>query len=276
MNLHNACFRCPRPRRGGRSATSTLPGLQVDSQDSTSAEMGSFSTLRCETHNDSDPWVWVWHRRDPRSSSWSSATASGHSCRDVGFVSWWRRWCFHGVWRFHDPRKPTFDFDSQLNLWAVFTTSFTAQRIQFGRPSSRLHFQLSGNVLRRPGSIHWRREPVAGMVDFLRVLCRTEASCTGKTRYLFQLGVQLAAAANNLGMFGVSLASPQPDAPAVPPQSDILVKIIGQMNNLIQGVATAAGRVMSLVTVRLLFSPVWPRGEAVLLCLFFPTLPIQG
>jgi len=68
---------------------------------------------------------------------------------------------------------------------------------------------------------------------------------------IFRLGAQMAAADNNLGVLGVSLITPQQDAPASPSQdlSDYLDRCIGQMNNLIRGVATAAGRVMSLATV---------------------------
>ena len=70
---------------------------------------------------------------------------------------------------------------------------------------------------------------------------------------MFRVGAQMAAAANNLGVLGVSLITPQADAPALPPQdgSDYPDRCIGQMNNLIHGVAAAAGRVMSLATVAL-------------------------
>ena len=63
----------------------------------------------------------------------------------------------------------------------------------------------------------------------------------------------MAAAANNLGVLVVSLISPQTDVPALPPQdgSDYPDRCIGQMNNLIHGVAAAAGQVMSLATVAL-------------------------
>ena len=68
---------------------------------------------------------------------------------------------------------------------------------------------------------------------------------------MFRLGSQMAAAANNLGVLGVSLITPRADAPALPSQDgeDYPDRCIGQMNNLIHGVATAAGRVMSLATV---------------------------
>ena len=61
----------------------------------------------------------------------------------------------------------------------------------------------------------------------------------------------MAAAANNLGVLGVSLITPRADAPALPSQDrdDYPDRCIGQMNNLIHGVATAAGQVMSLATV---------------------------
>ena len=52
---------------------------------------------------------------------------------------------------------------------------------------------------------------------------------------IFWLGAQMAAAANNLGVLGVSL---------ITPPSDYLDRSIGQMNNLIHG----AGRVMSLAS----------------------------
>jgi len=58
----------------------------------------------------------------------------------------------------------------------------------------------------------------------------------------------MAAAANNLGMLGVSLITPQQDAP-FQDRSDYLDRSIGQMNNLIHGMAAAAGRVISLTTV---------------------------
>lgn len=57
------------------------------------------------------------------------------------------------------------------------------------------------------------------------------------------MGTQLAAGANNLGVLGSSLALPQPNAP----QSDFLDRSIGQMNNLVQGIASAA--VMAEATV---------------------------
>ena len=65
---------------------------------------------------------------------------------------------------------------------------------------------------------------------------------------IFRLGAQMAAAENNLSVLGVSLITPQTDTPALPPQdgSNYLDRCIGQMNNLIHGVAAAAGRVMSL------------------------------
>ena len=57
----------------------------------------------------------------------------------------------------------------------------------------------------------------------------------------------MAAAANNLSVLGVNLITPQTDTPALPPQdgSDYPDRCIGQMNNLIHGVAAAAGLVMS-------------------------------
>jgi len=55
----------------------------------------------------------------------------------------------------------------------------------------------------------------------------------------------MAAAANNLGVLGVSLITPQSPQDG----SDYSDRCIGQMNNLIHGVAAAAGRVMSLATV---------------------------
>jgi len=68
---------------------------------------------------------------------------------------------------------------------------------------------------------------------------------------IFRLGAQMAAVANNLGVLGVSLITPQQDAPTSPSQdqNDYLDRSIGQMNNLIHGVDAAAGRVMSLATV---------------------------
>ena len=120
---------------------------------------------------------------------------------------------------------------------------------------------------------------MAGMVGILRVQGRTDTACPGvppldeslaahllqqaagsaegkkplpplsrdreTLEYLdkiFRLGAQMAAAANNLGVLGVSLITPQQDAPASPSQdlSDYLDRCIGQMNNLIHGVAAAA------------------------------------
>lgn len=67
---------------------------------------------------------------------------------------------------------------------------------------------------------------------------------------IFQLGAQLAAAANNMGVLGVAAAASLPrDAPPSPDTVEFLGRTIGQMNNLIQGAATAAGRVMSLSVV---------------------------
>ena len=68
---------------------------------------------------------------------------------------------------------------------------------------------------------------------------------------MFKLCTQMATAANNLGMLGVFLITPQADAPALPSQdeSDYSDSAVGQMNNLIYGVAAAAGRVISLATV---------------------------
>jgi len=67
---------------------------------------------------------------------------------------------------------------------------------------------------------------------------------------IFQLGAQLAAAANNLGVLGVAAAtSLQHDTPPSPDTAEYLGRTVGQINNLIQGVATTAGRVMSLSTV---------------------------
>ena len=65
------------------------------------------------------------------------------------------------------------------------------------------------------------------------------------------LGVQIAAVANNLGVLGVSLISPQQDAPVPPSEdgSDYSDRCVGQMNNLVHGMATAAGRVMALTTM---------------------------
>lgn len=57
------------------------------------------------------------------------------------------------------------------------------------------------------------------------------------------MGTQLAAGANNLVVLGSSLALPQPNAP----QSDFLDRSIRQMNNLVQGIASAA--VMAEATV---------------------------
>jgi len=61
----------------------------------------------------------------------------------------------------------------------------------------------------------------------------------------------MVAAANNLGLLGTSLITPQTDTPALLPQNgrDYPDRCIGQMNNLIHGVSAAAGRVMSLATV---------------------------
>ena len=61
----------------------------------------------------------------------------------------------------------------------------------------------------------------------------------------------MAAAASNLGVLGVSLITPQQDTPAPSPEgrSDYSDRCVGQMNNLVHGMATAAGRVMSLATV---------------------------
>lgn len=47
----------------------------------------------------------------------------------------------------------------------------------------------------------------------------------------------LATAANKLGVLGISLASAQPHTPPDLSQDDFLDRSIGQMNNLIQGVA---------------------------------------
>jgi len=68
---------------------------------------------------------------------------------------------------------------------------------------------------------------------------------------IFKLGVQMAAAANNLGVLGVSLIPHQQDTPAPPSEdgSDYSDRCVGQMNNLVHGMATAAGRVMALTTV---------------------------
>ncbi len=67
---------------------------------------------------------------------------------------------------------------------------------------------------------------------------------------IFQLGAQLAAAANNLGVLGVATAASLPrDVPPSPDTVEYLGRTVGQINNLIQGVATAAGRVMSLSVV---------------------------
>jgi len=70
---------------------------------------------------------------------------------------------------------------------------------------------------------------------------------------IFRLGAQMAAAANNLGVLGVSLITPQPETSAPSSQGDpgdYADRCIGQINNLVNGVAAAAGRVMSLATVR--------------------------
>jgi len=118
------------------------------------------------------------------------------------------------------------------------------------------------------------KAPVAGTSGILRVQGRPDTECPGVSpldeslaahlpplsrdrdilEYLdkiFRLGTQMAATANNLGVLGVSLITPQQDTPALPPQdgSDYSDRCIGQMNNLIHGVAAAAGRVMSLATV---------------------------
>ena len=69
---------------------------------------------------------------------------------------------------------------------------------------------------------------------------------------MFKFCTQMAAAANNLGVLGVSLITkPQADAPALSPQDESCYpdRAVGQMNNLICGVASAAGRVISLATV---------------------------
>lgn len=69
---------------------------------------------------------------------------------------------------------------------------------------------------------------------------------------IFRLGAQMAAAANNLGVLGVSLITPQPETSAPSSQDDpgdYADRCIGQINNLVNGVAAAAGRVMSLATV---------------------------
>ena len=61
----------------------------------------------------------------------------------------------------------------------------------------------------------------------------------------------MAATASNLGVLGVSLITPQQDTSAPPPEGryDYSDRCVGQMNNLVHGMATAAGRVMSLATV---------------------------
>ena len=61
---------------------------------------------------------------------------------------------------------------------------------------------------------------------------------------IFRLGTQMAAAANNLGVLGVSLISPQEVAPAPPSQdeSDYSDRCIGQMNNHVMPLATVASR----------------------------------
>jgi len=61
----------------------------------------------------------------------------------------------------------------------------------------------------------------------------------------------MAAAANNVGVLGVSLITPQQDIPtSLPPDGgDYSDRCVGQINNLVHGMATAAGRVMSLATV---------------------------
>ena len=68
---------------------------------------------------------------------------------------------------------------------------------------------------------------------------------------MFRLGMQMGAAANNLGVLGVSLITPQQDIPASPPPdgSDYLDCCVGQTVDGPDGMATAAGRVMSLATV---------------------------
>lgn len=55
--------------------------------------------------------------------------------------------------------------------------------------------------------------------------------------------MQLATAANNLGVLGISYT------PEIRLRLIFFYHNIGQINNLIQGVATAAGRAMSLLTV---------------------------
>jgi len=62
----------------------------------------------------------------------------------------------------------------------------------------------------------------------------------------------MAVAANNLGELGVSLITPQQEASAGSSQDDpgdYADRCIEQINNLVNGVVAAAGRVMSLATV---------------------------
>lgn len=67
---------------------------------------------------------------------------------------------------------------------------------------------------------------------------------------MFQLGTQLALAVNYLDVLGVSLASKQQNIPQVPTHSDgHLDHSVGQINNLVQSLATAVACIVALATV---------------------------
>ena len=63
---------------------------------------------------------------------------------------------------------------------------------------------------------------------------------------MFWLGMPLSTAVNNLDVLGVAVANTTLHAPSTAEQADFPGHTIGQINNIILGVTTAAGREMWL------------------------------